>query len=116
MSKKTKLISLFAFLVLFFALIAFLFSGNNFQVLKEIFNTKASKDDVREAIGKLGSRAYIVVALLSMIQVVFTFVPAEPLHVISGISFGLVKGSIICLIGILIGNTIIYILIYMVHQ
>ena len=109
-SKKLKIVSVIAFLMFFLSLMIFLFSGKNFQVLKEIFNTNASKNDVREAIGKLGARSYIVVILLAMIQVVFTFVPAEPLHVISGISFGLVKGSIICLIGILIGNTIIYIL------
>ena len=109
-AKKIKIISVFAFILFFLTLIVFLFSGKNFEFLKEIFNTNASKEDVRNAIGKLGIRSYIVVALLAMVQVVFTFIPAEPLHVISGISFGLVKGAIICLIGILIGNTIIYVL------
>ena len=109
-TKKFKIIAVLMFLMLFSALIIFLFSGKNFEILKEIFNTNASKDDIRHSISKLGARSYIVVALLSMIQVVFTFVPAEPLHVISGISFGLVKGMIVCLIGILIGNTIVYVL------
>lgn len=109
-TKKIKIISVVAFLMFFLLLIVFLFSGKNFQVLKEIFNSNASKDEVREAIGKLGIRSYIVVVLLAMVQVVFTFIPAEPLHVISGISFGLFKGVLICFIGILIGNTIIYIL------
>ena len=109
-TKKLKLISVIAFLTLLLLLIVFLFSGKNFEVLKEISNTNASKQEVRAAIGKLGIRSYIVVGLLSMVQVVFTFVPAEPLHVISGISFGLIKGTVVCLIGILIGNTIIYIL------
>ena len=109
-TKKIKIISVIVFLMIFLALIVFLFSGKNFDVLKEIFSKNASKDEVRQAIEKLGARSYVVVALLSMIQVVFTFVPAEPLHVISGISFGLLKGAAICLVGILLGNTIIYIL------
>ena len=45
-----------------------------------------------------------------MMQVVLTFVPAEPLHVIAGISFGLWKGMAVCLAGIMVGNTIVFIL------
>ena len=109
-SKKYKIISLCAFIAVLIGLLIFLFSGKNFDVMKEIFNTNATKEEVQVAIGKLGVRSYIVVAILSMLQVVFTFIPAEPLHVISGVSFGLVKGATICLIGIFLGNTIIYVL------
>ena len=70
-TKKLKIISIIVFLLLLLMLSVFLFSGKNFEVLKEIFNTNASKDDVREAIGKLGVRSYIVVIVLAMIQVVF---------------------------------------------
>lgn len=109
-TRKWKIIAAVMFALIFCALLVFLFSGENFNVLKEIFNSNASKEDVQNAINKLGIRSYIVVAVLAMIQVVFTFVPAEPLHVVAGISFGLLRGVLVCLIGILIGNTIIYIL------
>ena len=95
---------------IFLGLLVFLFSGDNFDVLKEIFNSNATKEEVQDAIDKLGIRSYIVVGVLAMLQVVFTFVPAEPLHVVAGISFGLWRGILICLIGILLGNTLIYIL------
>lgn len=107
---KFKLIAFFSFIAIFCGLLVFLFSGDNFNLLKEIFNTSATKDEIRESISKLGIKAYIVVFLLSMLQVLFTFVPAEPLHVISGVSFGLWKGVAVCLAGIMVGNTIIYIL------
>ena len=108
--KKKKLIALTIFIVIFVGLLVFLFYGDNFNVLKEIFNTNATKDQIQDSIGKLGIRAYIVVFILSMLQVVLTFVPAEPLHVVAGISFGLWKGMAVCLAGIMVGNTIVFIL------
>lgn len=107
---KKKLIALILFAIVFMGLLIFLFYGENFYILKEIFNTNATKAQIQDSIGKLGIKAYIVVVILSMLQVMLTFVPAEPLHVISGISFGLNEGILVCLIGILIGNTIIYVL------
>lgn len=109
-TKRWKILAIIAFVLIFSMLVAFLFSGDNFAVLKEIFNTNATKVDIQNAIDKLGIRAYIVVGILAMVQVVFTFIPAEPLHVVSGISFGLVNGIAICLLGIFVGNTIIFIL------
>jgi len=109
-TKKTKIIALISFVAIFLALLVFLFHGDNFDILKEIFNTNATKEEVRESIGELGIRAYIVVFILAMLQVVFTFIPAEPLHVVAGISFGLIKGVAVCFAGILAGNTIIFLL------
>ncbi len=109
-TKKGKIIAIVFFVAVLVGLAFFLFSGDNFGVMKEIFNTNATKEEVQLAIEKLGVRAYIVVGILAMIQVVLTFIPAEPLHVISGISFGLWEGVLICLIGIILGNTIIYLL------
>lgn len=109
-TKKWKIIGFMLFVLVFCGLLFFLFSGDNFDVLKEIFNTNATKEQIQDSIGKLGFRAYLVVGIISMLQVILTFIPAEPLHVISGISFGLWKGMAVCLAGILLGNTIIYIL------
>lgn len=108
--KNYKIWAGICFGLILVGLMVFLFSGENYEVLKEIFKGGQTKEEVREAIGKLGSRSYFVVLVLSMLQVVFTFVPAEPLHVISGISFGLWQGMAICFVGILIGNTIIFVL------
>lgn len=108
--KKIKILLFIMVTIVFVALLCFLFAGENFIVLKEIFRSGATKDEIQQSIGKLGLRAYIVVFVLSMIQVVLTFIPAEPLHVVSGISFGLGRGLAVCLLGILVGNTIIYLL------
>jgi len=109
-TKRIKVLALFIFIAVFIGLLFFLFSGENFEVLKEIFSSNLTREEIQDTIGKLGIRAYIVVIILAMLQVIMTFIPAEPLHVISGISFGFWRGMLTCLIGIIIGNTIIYLL------
>ena len=98
------------FVLVLVGLAFFLFSGDNFLVLQEMFKADADPDKIKYAISKLGIRAYIVIGILAMLQVLFTFIPAEPLHVVAGMSFGLWKGMLVCFIGILIGNTLIFLL------
>lgn len=107
---KGKTFGLIFFILVFISLIFFLFSGENFYVVKEIFRPNATPEEIKYSISKLGIKAYIVVGILAMLQVLFTFVPAEPLHVISGMSFGLWKGMLVCFIGIVLGNTLIFLL------
>jgi len=108
--KKWKILGIVFFVAVVCGLTIFLFSGKNFTVLKEILRKDATPDEIQDSIGKLGYSAYLVVGILAMLQVLFTFIPAEPLHVVSGMGFGLWKGVLICFIGILLGNTIIYLL------
>ena len=108
-SKKTKIYTAIAFIVLFVGLMFFLFSGGNISILKEAFTAQDSAE-VRASLEKFGWKGYVTLGSLSMLQVVFTFLPAEPVQVISGISFGFWKGSLICFVGVIAGNTIIYIL------
>ena len=108
--KRIKIGLIIGLAIVLVGLLFFLFAGENFNVMKEIFNANASKEDIQDSIAKLGWRAYFVVFIISMFQVVLTFVPAEPLHVISGISFGFARGLVVCLAGIIVGNTIIFVL------
>lgn len=109
-SKKLKLYAALIFLVVFIGLMLFLFSGGNAELLKNLFRKDVTKEEVRQNLSKLGARGYLTFGILSMLQVVFTFLPAEPVQVMSGISFGFWKGSAVCFLGIIVGNTVIYIL------
>lgn len=108
-SKKTKIVMALVFLAIFAGLMLFLFSGNNLHIVKEVFRDGATQDEIREALASFGWRGYITIGILSMLQVVFAFLPAEPVQVISGLSFGMWIGGLICLIGVILGNTILYI-------
>lgn len=107
---KTKLYIALSFGVLLILLAVFMFSGSNFDLLKSLFDQSLTADQLQEKLGQFGVRGYITVAILSMLQVVFAFLPAEPTQVVGGMAFGFPIGLACCTAGVILGNTIIYIL------
>ena len=111
--KKTTKLKLFVFLgllVLLFLLGVFLCSGGNLDLIRSVFMEKHTDDELREKLLDLGFRGYATVAILSMLQVVFTFLPAEPVQVLAGLGFGFPIGLLCCMVGVLLGNSLVYIL------
>ena len=108
--KKLKIFTAITCVVLFAGLMAFLFSGDNFIILQDLFRNDLTRDELQDALSDLGYKGYITFGLLSMLQVVLTFFPAEPTQVMAGLSFGFLKGVSICLAGVFVGNSIIFLL------
>ena len=108
--KKRKIFTLIGCVLLFAGLMVFLFSGDNFVILQELFKKDVTKEEVRQSLENLGFKGYFTIGILSMLQVVLTVLPAEPTQVMAGVAFGLWKGGLICLAGVFLGNTIIYVL------
>lgn len=97
--------------VLFFAALLFLFfllSGDNLKILKDLFTGALDNDELRDELMDLGFGGYITIGVLSMLQVICTFIPAEPIQVLAGLAFGFPIGLVCCVIGVLLGNTVIY--------
>ena len=115
-SKKFKIITAIFFVFALAGLVILLFSGDNFKVLQILVKEDVTKEEVREALSSLGWKGYFTIGILSMFQVVFTFLPAEPVQVMAGVSFGLLNGALICLLGVFVGNTLLYILYKMFGQ
>ncbi len=107
---KLKIWLAIAFLFVFAGLMVFLFSGGNAVILKNLFRDDLSKEELRASLSGLGVRGYITIIVLSMLQVILTFVPSEPVQVMSGVSFGMWKGGLLCISGVVLGNIVIYIL------
>ena len=105
-----KLWSGVAFAIIFAGLMLFLFSGENLPILKALVTETTKKEDVRESLSQLGWRGYVTVAILSMLQVILTFLPAEPVQVVSGIAFGFLGGFLACLAGVVLGNTVVFVM------
>lgn len=100
-------LGLVAFLAL---LMVFMFSGDNFDLLKSIFMDDLSDEELKEKLMGFGWRGYITVVMLAMLQVVCAFLPAEPVQVLAGLTFGFPIGLLCCWTGVLIGNTVIFLL------
>ncbi len=108
--KKLKIFTAIATIIVLVGLLVFLFSGDNFIILQEMFRGDITREELQDSLSDLGYKGYITFGLLSMLQVILTFLPAEPVQVMAGISFGFLKGVAICTVGVFIGNTIIYML------
>jgi uncharacterized membrane protein YdjX (TVP38/TMEM64 family) len=46
-----------------------------------------------------------------MLQIVTAFLPAPPIQMLAGLTYGMWWGSLICLAGILLGNTLVFTLV-----
>lgn len=108
--RRNKLLILLGVLVLFILLAIFLFSGDNFILLKSIFAEKHTNEELQEKLGDFGIKGYITIAILSMLQVMLPFLPAEPVQVIAGIAFGFPIGILCCTVGVILGNLFIFIM------
>ena len=108
--KKLKIFTALTFFVLFIGLVFFLLSDGEIEILKTVFTRGITKEEVRESLLQFGWKGYITLGIFSALQVLFAFLPAEPVQVISGISFGFLTGSLICLSGVFLGNTLLYLL------
>lgn len=110
--RHAKLKNLIAFgaAVIFTLLILLGLSGGNLELIKSLFAKDLSNEETKEILAGLGWRGYIVIAMLSMLQVVCAFFPAEPVQVLAGVAFPFLIGLACCMIGVLFGNTLIYML------
>ena len=108
--RKTKIIAGCGALAIFAGLLVFLFSGDNFVLLKDMFRSDITQEELQVVLSRLGIKGYFTIGILSMLQVVLTIFPAEPVQVMGGIAFGLFRGTLVCLAGVFVGNTLIYFL------
>ena len=108
-STKIKIVVIVLGIVFLAAVLFLLLYGENFAVFKAFFRKGITQDEIRANAQRFGWRGVTSVGLLSMLQVVLMFLPAEPVQVISGISYGFWYGVLVCEAGVLIGNTLIYI-------
>ncbi len=105
---KIKIVVAVTGVLLFAAVLVLLFAGDNFEVFRAFFRKGITQEEIRENAQRFGWRGVTSVGLLSMLQVVLMFLPAEPVQVVAGVSYGLWFGILVCEIGVLAGNSLIY--------
>ena len=88
----------------------FVFSEDNLALLKSVFWDDLSQDELRVKFDIFDWHDYVTLIGLSALQVVCTFLPAEPAQMLSGLSFGFGIGLLCCVAGVFVGNSVIYLL------
>ena len=107
---KGKLFAALSFIPILFLLYLFLFTGDNKEILKTVFSKDLTNDEIQEHLSGFGIRGQITISILAMLQVVIAVLPAEPIQVVAGLTFGFWIGTLACLVGVAVGNTVIYVL------
>ncbi|MBQ8432794.1 MAG: VTT domain-containing protein [Clostridia bacterium] len=103
-----KIYAAVGLLILLLLLGAFLFSGGNDELIRCILKNDHTNEELRDFLQGLGIRGYITVAVLSMLQVIVTVLPAEPVQVLAGLTFGFPIGLLCCTVGVILGNTLVF--------
>ena len=78
---KIKIVVAVTGVLLFAAVLVLLFAGDNFEVFQAFFRKGITQEEIRENAQRFGWRGVTSVGLLSMLQVVLMFLPAEPVQV-----------------------------------
>ena len=110
MSKKTSiLLFVIAFLTLLFIL------GVTIYELRPVFyslihDPKHLDQAIEEYMNNIGIYRAIILVVLQATTVILAILPAEPVQMVAGITYGMLYGPIICLIGVFVANIIIYLM------
>lgn len=105
---KNRIIPIVLLVPIIMLLGKFLFTEENILILKTVFTKDLSNDQIQEMLAEIGWRGYITVAILSMLQVLIMVLPAEPVQVVAGLTFGFPIGVAACMAGVIIANATIF--------
>lgn len=65
-------------------------------------------DDIVKYLRSFGIEGMVVLLVLQIFQVLSFIIPAPSIWIISGLTYGTIKGSLTCIIGVIIGNAIAF--------
>ena len=85
-------------------------SEGNGEILRHLIAADLSVQELQDLLESFGWRGYTVTIILSTLQVICAFLPAEPVQVLAGFSFGFPAALICCMMGVALGSTLIYLL------
>lgn len=103
--KKIKSIIVFGcFLILFVTLTIVLWP------FISSLSTDVGKENLKEKISSLGVVGWFVMVGIQVLQIIVAFLPGEPIEIIMGVFYGSIGGLFTCLLGILIGSILVYLL------
>ncbi len=105
-ARKRKIILLCS-LVLFIVIIMIL----AFFISKPLINSINSPEgrlEFKEWISSLGFAGKLLVIGLMALQLILAVIPGGPVQIVTGITYGVVEGTILCELGIILGSTIVF--------
>lgn len=104
--KQKRIIALFIIgLFLLFSVAIFIYVG------KPLTEFAKEPEKFRGWIESFGFFSRIIYMLIVFLQVIIAIIPGEPLEIVGGYAFGLIEGTILCLIAGTVGSLIVFLLV-----
>ena len=70
--------------------------------------TEQSRIELKNDIANMGLNGVIITLGLQVLQIIVAIIPGQPMEVIAGMLYGTWGGMLLCLVGILIGSTVVF--------
>ena len=103
--KKLKSIIVFGcFLILFITLTVILWP------FISSLSTDVGRENLKEKIDSLGVAGWFLMLGIQVLQIIVAFLPGEPIEIVMGVFYGSIGGLFTCLLGILLGSILVYLL------
>ena len=102
--KKTLAAVLVVLVAVFMVAVTILVGYPLIQFIKE-------PEEFRSLLEGLGLFGDFIFLIIVVFQIVIAIIPGEPFEVFAGIAFGIVRGTILCLLGALVGTAIVFFLV-----
>lgn len=77
----------------------------------KLLSTDEGLEGVKEQVQEKGMVGVLFFIFLTVIQVIIAFIPGGPVEILAGMLFDSVTGTVLCVIGFLIGTTAVYFMV-----
>ncbi len=78
---------------------------------RSLYALLADREAFKEAVSRLGLWGPAIIVLLEILLVMVTVVPVGPLNIAAGYVYGLIGGTVLCLIGNTLGSMVVFFLV-----
>lgn len=107
MKNKKEILLSATLLAIFIAIIMSLFI-DLYPLLKQVMTDSGNEQKLVSAIRSYGSKGVFSIIGLQALQAILVFVPSAMVQILAGLTYGVLWGSIMSLVGFALGNTVIF--------
>lgn len=101
--RRRRIVSVLSIL-LFIGVFVFIF----FAVGRPLVQFAQDPEQFRDWLDEYGIWGRLIFVGITLLQILVGIIPGEPLEIGAGYAFGILEGTLLCLLGIVIGTTIIW--------
>lgn len=102
-SKRRKVISIISIIIfLLFTILVFWFIG------RKMVTFLSEPHKFRDWVDSKGVKSRFIFIGMVAFQIIFAIIPGEPLEIGAGYAFGAIEGTLLCMIGIMIGSILVF--------